>query len=98
SGSPSVDNSIVSLNNANTNPDANAFVGSSGDLISVSQDFLKLGANQNNGGVTRTQALLPGSIAIDGGNDALVPAGITTDQRGPGFKRISGAHVDVGAF
>ena len=34
------------------------------------------------GGPTQTMALLPGSPAIDAGNSDLVPAGITTDQRG----------------
>ena len=36
----------------------------------------------NYGGPTQTMALLPGSPAIDAGNNALIPAGITTDQRG----------------
>jgi hypothetical protein len=52
----------------------------------------------NNGGPTRTFGLLPGSLAIDAGNNALIPAGTTTDQRGPGFARISGSNVDIGAF
>ena len=41
-------------------------------------------------------ALLPGSPAIDAGNNALIPAGITTDQRG--FTRIVNGTVDIGAF
>jgi hypothetical protein len=47
------------------------------------------------GGPTPTIALLPGSPALDAGNNDLVPAGITTDQRG--FARVSGAAVDIGA-
>jgi hypothetical protein len=50
----------------------------------------------NDGGPTQTMALLPGSPAIDAGNNALVPAGITTDQRG--FPRIVNGIVDIGAF
>ncbi len=36
----------------------------------------------NYGGPTDTMALLPGSPAIHAANSALIPAGITTDQRG----------------
>jgi hypothetical protein len=50
------------------------------------------------GGTTQTVALLPGSPAIDAGNNALVPGGVTTDQRGTGFARIVGGTVDIGAF
>jgi hypothetical protein len=50
---------------------------------------------QNNGGPTLTHALLPGSPAIDAGNDAYAT---DWDQRGPGFPRISGPHIDIGAF
>ena len=38
---------------------------------------------------------LPGSPALDAGNNALVPDGITTDQRG--FLRIVVGTVDIGA-
>jgi hypothetical protein len=41
-------------------------------------------------------ALLPGSPAVDAGNNALIPPGITTDQRG--FARIVNGNVDIGAF
>ncbi len=47
-------------------------------------------------GATQTMALLPGSPAIDAGNNALIPPGITTDQRG--FPRIVDGVVDIGAF
>jgi hypothetical protein len=57
-----------------------------------------LGPLQDNGGPTRTRALLPGSPAIDAGSTALVPPGLATDQRGPGFARIVGGAVDLGAF
>ena len=48
----------------------------------------------NYGGLTQTMLPLPGSPALDAGNDAAV-TGLATDQRG--FPRISGAHVDLGA-
>ena len=50
----------------------------------------------NYGGPTNTMALLPDSPAINAGSNALLPAGITTDQRG--FNRIAGGTVDIGAF
>ena len=55
-----------------------------------------LGPLQNNGGPTFTHALLPGSPAINAGNNANIPEGITTDQRGE--PRIVGGTVDIGAF
>jgi len=57
-----------------------------------------LGSLVNNGGPTQTIALLPGSPAINAGSNALIPAGVTTDQRGTGFPRIVGGTVDIGAF
>lgn len=60
----------------------------------------KLGPLQNNGGPTFTQALGPGSPAIDSGDDAVLgnPLNLTTDQRGAGFPRKSCVHVDIGAY
>jgi hypothetical protein len=60
----------------------------------------KLGPLQNNGGLTFTQALLAGSPAIDAGDDSVTgsPLSLTTDQRGTGFPRLSGPHVDIGAY
>ena len=54
-----------------------------------------LGPLQDNGGPTRTHALLPGSPAIDAGNNA---ANVDFDQRGAGFARVVGASADIGAF
>ncbi|HTP45431.1 MAG TPA: choice-of-anchor Q domain-containing protein [Casimicrobiaceae bacterium] len=48
-----------------------------------------------NGGTKRTHALLPGSPAIDTGNNAV---GLNTDQRGHGFPRVSGSTADIGAY
>ena len=66
---------------------------------------------QNNGGPTRTIALVFGSPAIDAGVAGLDPstsAVLTTDQRGPGFPRTfndsiipnasGGDGTDIGAF
>ena len=58
----------------------------------------------NNGGPTQTLALLPGSPAIDKGNDAICAAAVGApdygagglDQRG--VTRPRGFHCDIGAF
>ena len=48
------------------------------------------------GGPTQTMALLPGSSAIDAGNNSLIPADVTTDQRGR--PRVVNSVADIGAF
>ncbi len=53
----------------------------------------RLGALGDYGGNTQTIPLLPGSSAIDAGDDSLCPA---TDQRG--VARPQGEHCDIGAF
>jgi hypothetical protein len=67
-------------------------VGTSGNPI----DPL-LGPLQDNGGPTKTMALLPGSPAIDAGDNADAPE---WDQRGPGYPRITADDpvIDIGAF
>jgi hypothetical protein len=62
------------------------------DLLNVDP---RLGPLQYNGGPTQTMALLPGSPALDAGDNTGVPA---FDQRGPGFARIVNGVIDVGAF
>jgi len=52
-----------------------------------------LGPLTENGGPTRTMALLPGSPAIGAGDDSACPL---TDQRG--IARPQGEHCDIGAF
>ncbi len=73
-----------------------------GDQTGVSVSALNIGPLLDNGGTapdTQTDALLPGSVAIDAGNNALATgAALVNDQRGPGFARIFNTTVDVGAF
>ena len=52
-----------------------------------------LGPLQDNGGLTQTMALLPGSPAINAGDDANCPS---SDQRG--VERPQGNHCDIGAY
>ncbi len=62
------------------------------DLLNVDP---MLGALADNGGPTLTMALLPGSPAIDAGDNTDAPE---FDQRGPGFPRIVNGTIDIGAF
>jgi CSLREA domain-containing protein len=66
-----------------------------GDLANVNP---KLGSLKNNGGMTSTHALLPGSPAVDAANPAGCTdhngAAIPTDQRG----RSRSGRCDIGAF
>jgi hypothetical protein len=56
-----------------------------------------LGPLANNGGPTLTQALLPGSPAIDAGDPSFTPPPFY-DQRGPGFDRVVNGRLDIGSF
>ncbi len=68
------------------------------DLVGTSDHPIDplLGSLQDNGGLTPTMALLPGSPAIDAGDNAFPPG--PYDQRGPGFPRIVNGIIDIGAF
>lgn len=57
----------------------------------------KIGPLQNNGGPTSTHALLDGSLAINTGDPAILPAPDQYDQRGVGFSRVVGGRIDIGA-
>ncbi|MBR8832096.1 MAG: hypothetical protein N5P05_004446 (plasmid) [Chroococcopsis gigantea SAG 12.99] len=103
-------------------PDVSGFLNSNGNnLIGnatggtgfISTDILnvdpKLGDLKNNGGTTLTHALLPGSPAINAGdNNGLTEDSFDLDKDGnlfekipydqTGADRISGGRVDIGAF
>ena len=84
----------------NLDSDGSCGFSATGDQVgtSVTPFDPVLGPLQDNGGPTFTHALLPGSPAIDAGDDNVLgpPHNLATDQRG--FPRKSGAHVDIGAF
>jgi CSLREA domain-containing protein len=69
--------------------------GASGNLVGVAP---VLGPLADYTGATQTVALLPGSPAIDAGDDTTCAAALVNgvDQRGSA--RIQGAHCDIGAF
>jgi hypothetical protein len=66
--------------------------GVNGNLVGI--DPL-LGPLQDNGGPTKTHALLAASPAIDAGNNTYAT---DWDQRGEGFPRIVNGIIDIGAF
>jgi hypothetical protein len=112
-GSATLQNSIVANSSSggncsgtmtsdgyNLSSDSTCNFNSTGDLNNTDP---KLGPLQNNGGPTQTQALLPGSPAIDAGN----PGGCTdsqghllkTDQRGaPRPDKEDTGGCDMGAY
>jgi hypothetical protein len=69
--------------------------GSNGDQVGSAASVLNadLGPLQDNGGATPTMALLPGSPAIDHGDNTSAPP---ADQRG--FVRVFNTTIDIGAF
>ncbi|MEH2279927.1 MAG: DUF4347 domain-containing protein, partial [Nostoc sp.] len=86
-------NNLIGNNTGSTGFTTSTLVGISANPIDP-----KLSPLQNNGGATFTNALLADSPTINAGNNALIPADITTDQRGAGFDRISESTVDIGAL
>jgi uncharacterized repeat protein (TIGR01451 family) len=79
--------------------DAAGFLTAFGDHINSDPQLNFLA---DNGGPTSTHALLPGSPAIDAGDPSFNPnefdPPLLYDQRGPGFVRVAGSAIDIGAF
>jgi hypothetical protein len=57
-----------------------------------------LGPLQNNGGATKTMALLAGSTAIDRANDVICAAAPINNRDQRGVVRPQGFHCDIGAY
>jgi hypothetical protein len=74
--------------------DGGGFLTGPGDQINTDP---VLGPLQNNGGLTFTHSLLPGSPAIDAGDPNFTPPP-SFDQRGPGFNRVVNGRIDIGSF
>ena len=98
SDGPDVSGAIVSLGNnlIGATDGSSGWVGS--DLTGTRDLPLNpvLAPLSDYGGPTQTMPLLYGSPAIDAGNNALIPAGITTDQAGQ--PRIFNGTVDIGVI
>jgi predicted outer membrane repeat protein len=91
SGSLTLDNSVVALNSASSGI-SGPFAGADNFLVGDPM----LGALADNGGPTPTMRPMPGSPLIDAGDpDFVGPPQF--DQRGPGFARVSGGRIDIGA-
>ena len=74
--------------------DGGGYLNATGDQINTDPI---LGPLQDNGGPTFTRALLRSSPAINTGDPNFTPPP-WYDQRGPGFNRVKGGRIDVGAF
>ena len=86
---------LISLNTGSTG----LINGSQGDIVgSGSAIDAMINSLADNGGPVNTCALMPGSPALDVGDDTLSsgPFHVTTDARG--YPRKSGTHVDIGAY
>ena len=74
--------------------DGAGYLNGPGDHINTDP---QLGPLQDNGGLTFTHALLPGSPAINAGDPNFVGPP-DNDQRGHGYDRIRNGQLDVGSF
>ncbi|HAH49236.1 MAG TPA: hypothetical protein DCM07_31235, partial [Planctomycetaceae bacterium] len=96
---PALTNSIIAGNTADLEPQLYSNYTNVNSIVQDSIVGLLDPVLSDNGGPTKTHALLPGSAAIDAGdNTAATAAGLTTDQRGESSSRIVDGTVDIGAF
>lgn len=97
SAGPNISNDSATLTSLGYNlsdDNGSGLLTGTGDQINI--DPL-LGPLQDNGGLTFTHALSPGSPAINAGDPNLGPPP-DFDQRGPDFWRFAGGRIDVGSF
>lgn len=79
------------------------FNGTLGNIVGVSgagsiPASVILGPLSENGGSTRTHALVAGSPAINSGMPGFNTQTLPTDQRGSGFSRVHLSRIDIGAY
>jgi hypothetical protein len=91
---------IISRGYNLSSDDGGGFLTGPGDLVNTNP---RLGPLRNNGGPTRTHALLLNSPAINAGDPNFNPQAfqppLLYDQRnGPDFPRVVNGRIDIGAF
>lgn len=95
---PDIDGSVTSLGNnliGQSDGSSGWIAGSDQTGTTASPLSADLGSLANNGGSTQTLLPATNSPAVNAGSNALVPNGVTTDQRG--LPRVVGGTVDIGA-
>tara|TARA_R110001592_G_scaffold93367_1_gene271145 strand:- start:5633 stop:10372 length:4740 start_codon:yes stop_codon:yes gene_type:complete len=98
-GFSSITNSIVAGNTAQISPQITGAFSENSNIIQDSIQGLLDPVLRDNGGPTKTHALLFGSAAINAGDNAAAEAAdLTHDQRGSEFGRIFDDTVDIGAY
>jgi hypothetical protein len=94
--SPDIDAGQINVNfSAVGSPQGWTPSGSSGNNLPFGTD-LQLGPLQDNGGPTQTHEPGPNAPPVNAGDPAFVPPP-AYDQRGPGFARVVGGVLDIGA-
>lgn len=91
---PNTPGTITSLGYNLSSDAGSGFLTATGDQVNTDP---MLGPLQDNGGPTLTHALSADSPAIDAGDPSFTPPP-EFDQRGPGFPRVAGDGIDIGAF
>ncbi|QDT30334.1 putative outer membrane protein PmpI precursor [Gimesia panareensis] len=93
-----ITNSIIAGNTSPDNAQVEGEYDGDFNIVQDTIDGLLDPVLRDNGGPTKTHALLQGSAAINAGSNAAVEAaGLTTDQRGGTHQRIFDGTVDIGA-
>jgi CSLREA domain-containing protein len=67
-----------------------------GGPVPIDRAFVLNPTLADNGGPTKTHALVVGGLAVDAGDNGSI-SGAAFDQRGDGFTRVIGDRVDIGA-
>ncbi len=100
-GNPGSRADFINFNGSNVIAQSNLLGTAMSGLYSgsgnVFSDAPGLGTLANNGGPTLTMKPQPGSPTLGAGNIALIPGGVTTDQRGAGYARVVNGSLDLGS-
>ncbi len=88
---------LIGVDTNTNNAFTNGVHGNVGNIVGTASSPINpnLGVLRDNGGPTKTMALLSNSPAIGAGRN---PLGLPHDQRGHGFSRMVHGQTDIGAF